>query len=96
VSGDGFAVEPVDLQSNGSGYQAVADQVRTIHQTLLSRLNAEGACWGDDEAGAGFAKNYLPPAMKALQQMNDVDGGVQSMAQATATWAANYQSVEKA
>jgi hypothetical protein len=96
LSGGGFTVQPADLQSNGSQYSGVADEVRTIHERLLARLNKEGACWGNDENGATIAKSYVPVAMKALQQMNDVDGGVQSMAEATATWAKNYQSVEKA
>ena len=65
-SGGGFTVQPTDLGTNGSQYSAVADQVRQIHQTLVDKLNAEGACWGNDEAGAQFAKTYVPPAMTAL------------------------------
>jgi hypothetical protein len=95
-SGGGFTVQPTDLGTNGSQYSAVADQVRQIHQTLVDKLNAEGACWGNDEAGAQFAKTYVPPAMTALGQMNDVDGGVQSMSEAAQSWAKNYQAVNTA
>jgi hypothetical protein len=70
--------------------------VRAIQQTLLDKLNAEGACWGNDETGAQIAKSYVAPAVKALKQMAAVDGGVQSMAEATSTWGKNYQAVDKA
>lgn len=94
--GGGFEVEPVDLQANGSQYAGVADQVGAIQRTLLDKLNAQGECWGDDESGAQIAKTYVGPAVKALQQMAVVDGGVQEMAAATSTWAKNYQAVETA
>jgi hypothetical protein len=96
VTGGGFTVVPSEVQTNGAEFAAVADQVRAVQTTLLAKLNAEGACWGNDEAGAQIAKTYLEPAMKALQQMDDVDGGVSSMAEATASWAKSYQSVENA
>ncbi len=96
ASGSGFTVVPTDVQGSGAEFAAVADQVRAIQTTLLAKLNAEGACWGNDEAGAQIAKTYVEPAMKALEQMDSVDGGVSSMADATATWAKNYQSVESA
>ena len=96
MSGGGFTVVPDDVQGHGAEFAAVADQVRGIHTTLLAKLNAEGACWGNDEAGAQIAKSYVEPAMKALEQMDNVDGGVSSMAEATATWGKNFKSVENA
>lgn len=95
-TGGGFTVVPSEVQTNGAEFAAVADQVRAIQNTLLAKLNAEGACWGNDEAGAQIAKTYVEPAMKALQQMDAVDGGVSAMADATASWAKSYQSVENA
>jgi len=96
VTGGGFTVVPSEVQTNGAEFAAVADQVRAVQTTLLAKLNAEGACWGNDEAGAQIAKTYVEPAMKALEQMDAVDGGVSAMADATASWAKSYQSVENA
>ena len=96
MTGGGFTVVPSEVQTHGAEFAAVADQVRAVQTTLLAKLNAEGACWGNDEAGAQIAKTYVEPAVKALQQMDDVDGGVSAMAEATASWAKSYQSVENA
>ena len=96
MTGGGFTVVPSEVQANGAEFAAVADLVRAVQTTLLAKLDAEGACWGNDEAGAQIAKTYVAPAMKALEQMDAVDGGVSAMADATASWARSYQSVEKA
>ena len=94
MTGTGFTVQTDALQTNGSQYQAVADKVRIAHQTLMDALNSVGACWGNDDVGKQIVKSYVTPAMNALQALDQVDGGVQSMAQATQTWAKNFQSVQ--
>jgi hypothetical protein len=97
VSGDpGFTVQTDDLQTQGSKYSAVADAVRTAHQKLVDTLNSVGACWGSDEVGKQIEKSYVAPAMKSLDALDQVDGGVQGMADASRTWAQNYQNVQSA
>ena len=92
----GFTVQSDDLQTQGSKYSAVADQVRTAHQNLVNTLNSLGNCWGSDEVGKQIEKSYVAPAMKSLDALDQVDGGVQGMADASKTWAKNYQNVQNA
>jgi hypothetical protein len=92
----GFTVQTDDLQTQGSKYSAVADAVRTAHQNLVNTLNSLGNCWGSDEVGKQIEKSYVAPAMKSLDALDQVDGGVQGMADASKTWAQNYQNVQSA
>lgn len=96
MSEPGFTVQTDDLQTQGSKYSAVADAVRTAHQTLVNTLNSLGACWGGDEVGKQIEKSYVAPAMKSLDALDQVDGGVQGMADASKTWAKNYENVQNA
>lgn len=97
MSGDtGFTVTPADLAGTSGRYTDLAQGVKEVHEKLLQTLNEQGDCWGGDEAGAAFAKDYVPYAVQALRQMDEIDGGVQAMAAAVRTWAKNYQSVDKA
>lgn len=92
----GFTVQSDDLQTQGSKYSQVADAVRTAHQNLVNTLNQLGNCWGSDDVGKQIEKSYVAPAMKSLDALDQVDGGVQGMADASKTWAKNYQNVQSA
>ncbi|MCP2095240.1 hypothetical protein LV78_003216 [Actinosynnema pretiosum] len=47
---------------------------------LTSALGAEGACWGGDESGQQFAKNYQPSADKAVDAMRKAAEAIASIA----------------
>jgi hypothetical protein len=81
-----------DLQSTAPQYNAVAEQVQQIYQTLTQALDAQGACWGNDASGQTFGNKYCPPAVSAIQQMSNTNDGVQSMVDGICTWAKNYMS----
>jgi uncharacterized protein YukE len=78
------------LHGTSGQYQTVADQVSKIYQTLTAKLDAEGACWGNDTSGATFGKKYVPSALSVLSQMDNTNQGVQSMVDGICSWAKNY------
>lgn len=78
------------LHTTSGQYQTVADRVSGIYQTLTSRLDAEGACWGNDSSGQVFGKKYVPAAMTVLEQMDNTNQGIQSMVDGICSWAKNY------
>jgi len=96
VTGDGYTAQPADLQSTAPQYDWVAQQVQVVDSTLTQALDAEGACWGSDEAGQSFGAKYCPPAVAALRQMSNTSQGVQSMVDSICTWAKNYVSADQA
>jgi hypothetical protein len=78
------------LHGTSGQYQDVADQVAKIYQTLTARLEAEGACWGNDEPGRTFGGKYVPSALAVLSQMDNTNQGIQSMVDGICSWAKNY------
>lgn len=58
----GFQVDPVRLRSASPQFDAAADQLDDARTALETALAAEGPCWGGDDAGQTFARNYLPQA----------------------------------
>lgn len=92
----GFTVDPSGLAGTTPNWGAQADQVRQIFTKLTSRLNAEGDCWGNDQAGTAFAGKYVGPALGALQYMDATNEGLTSMMGGIATWAANYVNSDQA
>lgn len=58
-----------------------------VLSTLGAALDSAGECWGGDEAGQNFAKDYAPSAdscRSALQSLVDALGGIDDNLQQTA------------
>lgn len=58
----GFHVDPVRLRGASPRFDAAADRLEDAAAALQAALAAEGPCWGGDEAGQTFQRNYLPQA----------------------------------
>jgi hypothetical protein len=86
----GFTVDPSGLSGNAKVYGAHADEVAAIHLTLATKLDAEGACWGNDQAGAAFARSYVGSAVAALGLMIETQRGLESMVDGVYQWAKSY------
>jgi len=96
MTSDGYTAQPGDLRHTAPQYDLVAQQVRQIYTALAQALDAEGACWGNDDQGQSFGAKYCPPAVAALQQMSNTNQGVQSMVDSICTWAKNYVNADEA
>ena len=92
----GFTADTNAMQDHGAAFGPVGEQIAGIYTKLLGRLNSAGDCWGDDEAGRQFAKQYVPGAENALAAVQGASEGVASVKRAVDSWAQAYQSVENA
>ncbi|MCA2210146.1 MULTISPECIES: type VII secretion target [Nocardia] len=62
-------VDPDGLRNTQPAFTSVASTITTAAQQLAAVIAAEGECWGGDEIGAAFAKNYTPgvePGQQAI------------------------------
>jgi hypothetical protein len=57
---DTFRVDIDGLRVAGPRLEVLGDVVATTLARLSAVLDAEGACWGQDEAGQAFAGVYQP------------------------------------
>lgn len=60
-------VYPKALQRARTGFEDGSTQLKAIFDRIGSQLSAEGKCWGSDETGQQFEKDYLPHA-QSLQK----------------------------
>lgn len=58
----GFQVDVQGLRQGGTQFTAAAEALDGVFKTLDSALSGEGTCWGGDESGQTFAKEYVPNA----------------------------------
>jgi hypothetical protein len=87
MSGNYFAVDTDALSRAAPEILRLATRVNSVNSMLDSRLSSLGECWGNDENGRRFAKQYvnsknqlakgLDSACKVLDSMSD---GVSTMA----------------
>ncbi|MGV0742983.1 hypothetical protein [Mycolicibacterium sp. XJ870] len=69
---DEFGVAPSDLRATSKHLNDVSTRMKGVLSTLQANLAAEGAAWGDDKMGDGFAKGDAGH----LAQRDWVDGSV--------------------
>lgn len=65
----GFEVNPEALLGASPKFDASSDKLQSALDKLNGVLQAEGECWGGDEAGQEFAKNYVPGAQQGTDGM---------------------------
>ncbi|WP_433527000.1 hypothetical protein ACQPZ2_20395 [Nocardia pseudovaccinii] len=73
-----FYADPAALRARAPEHERIAADVAATVQTLRNALSAEGAPWGDDDAGRAFAQSYLP---EHKQTMDDLDSLVEVLRQ---------------
>lgn len=59
---DGMHVNPEALRARAPKFAAAADKLTKAFDDLEAVKDAEGACWGSDEAGTKFEEKYKPIA----------------------------------
>lgn len=69
---DELGVGPSDLRATSRNLNDVSVRMKNVLSTLQSNLKAEGAAWGDDKMGDGYAKG----GGGYLAQKDWVDGSV--------------------
>jgi uncharacterized protein YukE len=95
-NGYGFTTQTEQLHCTAPQYDSVAQQVQQIYQMLISALDDEGACWGNDAQGQTFGAKYCQPAVSLLEQMGNTQQGLQSMVDGVCSWAKNYVDADQA
>lgn len=58
----GFQVDVQGLRQGGTQFTSAADALDGVFKALDTALGGEGTCWGGDESGQAFAKEYVPNA----------------------------------
>jgi hypothetical protein len=81
MSGPGgeLEVERDQLKQAGGGFQDGARSLRSAGSKLDGALSAEGKCWGSDETGQAFEKDYLKNAQDVLKMIEQVAKNIEEI-----------------
>jgi uncharacterized protein YukE len=75
----GFTADPDAILTGASGLNTAADQLEDAGNELRNALAAQGACWGEDESGKEFSKDYIPGSEGAVEAFASLVEGMRGM-----------------
>ncbi|GAA4865926.1 hypothetical protein GCM10025787_59700 [Saccharopolyspora rosea] len=86
----GMNMRPEEIRSGGRKIGDAGDDLDHVLTTLKSALDAEGECWGGDDAGKKFAQDYtkgrdsvLDGLHKLVEGLSGVDRNLKATADDT-------------
>jgi hypothetical protein len=82
------------LRGSGPVFAQLSALVDEALTRLGDRLDAEGACWGGDEAGTTFQASYGPAADTVRRILSDLRDGVASVGTSLLVAADNAEAAE--
>ncbi|WP_018681004.1 hypothetical protein [Actinokineospora enzanensis] len=94
--GAGFDIQPDVAARAAERFGAAADQLAGIASTLENALAAAGECWGDDDSGREFAKDYVPGAEGTREGFGSIDEGLRNIRQGLVDSMRGYRGNEDA
>jgi uncharacterized protein YukE len=76
---DVMRVDSVALRQAAPRFSALSGQLDGVFRQLAAALAAEGECWGTDDTGKAFAKEYLPAAQQIADAGREVADAVEDV-----------------
>jgi uncharacterized protein YukE len=90
----GFNVQTDRLRRGAGNFGTSGDALSQAGTTLGSALDAQGQCWGNDESGQSFAKDYVPNSQKVRDAFGSLAEALQAIKTALEESANSYDNVE--
>jgi hypothetical protein len=76
MAGKPTRIDPDAARQQSTRLRASGAKLGSAFQKLKSATTSYDGCWGNDEFGAAFAKNYKPGADKTLTYCGQLSDGV--------------------
>jgi hypothetical protein len=86
----GFSVDPDELARQSSEFDELRNDVYRVYTALVQITDRCGDCWGNDEAGQAFAKNYVQGAVGVMDGLRLACGSLAGARVGGAVWAAGF------
>jgi hypothetical protein len=77
---EGFWIDPAGVRASAPAFTELGQRMDEILATLRGKLESEGHCWGADDYGKAFQKDYLPAHDNAFQFFPQMSGGLKDIA----------------
>ncbi|WP_405884605.1 WXG100 family type VII secretion target [Streptomyces sp. NBC_01136] len=90
-----FSVDTARLDQAAPQMQELAGRIRSIATKLDGRLEALGACWGDDESGQQFLEQYAEPKRQLSEGITGAGTVLDSAVDGIRTMAKGFARTEE-
>ncbi|WP_235926293.1 WXG100 family type VII secretion target [Actinokineospora pegani] len=87
-------IQPDVATRAAARFSAAAEQLAGVASALENALSAVGECWGGDESGQEFAKDYVPGADGTQRGLGAVAEGLRNVHQGLLDTARAYEDTE--
>jgi hypothetical protein len=77
----GYTIDVDAVQAGAAKLSIGADQLEEAAKELQNALQAQGDCWGDDDSGKEFAKDYVPGSQGAIEGFANLVAGLRGLHQ---------------
>ncbi|MCG7202649.1 WXG100 family type VII secretion target [Streptomyces arenae] len=91
-----FSVDTARLSQSAPQMQELAARIRSVATKLDGRLEALGACWGDDESGRQFLEQYAEPKRQLSEGITGAGHVLDSTVDGIRTMAKGFARTEEA
>ncbi|SFS93135.1 WXG100 family type VII secretion target [Saccharopolyspora flava] len=91
----GARMEPDRVRGGAAKFDGAADEVEQILDRLQQTLQAQGPCWGNDESGQAFAKDYVPGADGMTEALSAVQEALHNLRGQVEGAANDFESVDR-
>lgn len=93
---DGFTVDPARMRTGATKFDTAADMLEDACARLESGLAAQGECWGGDESGQEFAKDYVPGQQQAVEAFRSLAQALRNVRSNVDANATAHESTDQA
>ena len=77
---EGFWIEPEVVRAAAPAFDQLGQRMDEVFATLRAKLEAEGHCWGWDDYGQAFQKDYVPARDNATAFLPQMVQGLKDIA----------------
>ncbi|WP_433599222.1 hypothetical protein ACQPXH_26685 [Nocardia sp. CA-135953] len=92
---DQVRLDPDALRQDGARLAELGDQVGHTYAELWDCLATADGCWGDDDLGEAFARDFTPHADQLLAGLRAMEESLRGTAQQVANAAHDFESVDR-
>ncbi|NKY86107.1 WXG100 family type VII secretion target [Nocardia veterana] len=89
---DELRIDTDALRRDGARLAELGDRVSLTHAGLRDSLASVDGCWGDDDLGNAFAKDFTPQADRLLEDLHALEESLRGTARQVGAAAQNFEA----
>ncbi|MBF6350671.1 WXG100 family type VII secretion target [Nocardia flavorosea] len=90
-----LSVDPAELRASAAKLLRQAEEAEQMLESIKAIIAEQGKCWGDDELGETFGKNYEPDSERGVEGFADIVADLRSMSANLQNSAAEFEQQDR-